>query len=87
MKIKLNTIQEAAELAKICSDYEQYTPIDAFGGRYCVSATSVLGLTMFVGTEIEVKPYNRSQIPTRELIQLTEDIKKLKDKYNVDVLR
>ena len=54
--IKVDTLETANKLVKICENYNNYMEVDILHGRYILDGSNVLAVASLLGNTVEVKP-------------------------------
>lgn len=54
--LKLDNLEKAKELCKVCDSYKEQMYIDILYGRYTIDGCSMLGVASLLGNVVEIKP-------------------------------
>lgn len=72
--IKLDTLDTASNLTRVCEKYKGDMSIDVLYGRYIVDGRSILGVTSLLGNIVRIDPITCDH----ELIEdFTKEVKKI----------
>ena len=72
--IKLDTLEIASKLVKICENYKAHMDIDVILGKYVVDGCSFLGVISLLDNVVEVKPITDDDLLVEYFIKELKDI-------------